>query len=77
MRFLDCSEKLDALPTLNAMRADRRMEPVRGDRGGWLVGSDLLPDAHAGGYWQDYGAWLLSLADTDEVPAPVSYPSPF
>jgi len=77
MTFLDCSLHLATLPAMNAVRADRRLEAVRGDRGGWLVGADLLPDCGEGGYWQDYGEWLRFLPATDEMPERVIYPSPF
>lgn len=75
--FLDCTDALTDLAAINATHFDRRIEAVRGERGGWLVGADLLPDANNGGYWQDYGDWLRSLLATDEMPEPVVYPSPF
>ncbi len=75
--FLDCSSHLEALAALNAAHADRKIEAVRGVRGGWLVGADLLADCGDGGYWHGYGDLLRSLAATDELPAPVAYPSPF
>jgi hypothetical protein len=77
MTFLDCSLHLEALATINAVHTDRQIEAVRGERGGWLVGADLLADCGEGGYWLDYGEWLRSLPPTDELPALVAYPSPF
>lgn len=75
--FLNCSLHLETLAAINAAHEDRQIEAVRGDRGGWLVGADLLADCGEGGYWRDYGDWLRSLSATDEVPRPVVYPSPF
>lgn len=75
--FLDCSTHLEELAAINAAHADRQIEAVRGERGGWLVGADLLGDCGAGGYWQDYGNLLRSLPATEELPAPFSYMPPF
>lgn len=69
MNFLNCTDNLDALATINAQHTDRQIQPVRGDRGGWLVGADLLADCGGWGYWHGYCEWLESLTPTDEVPA--------
>ena len=60
---------LDALATINAQHTDRHIKPVIGDRGGWVVGADLLADCGGGCYWQGYREWLENLTPTDEVPA--------
>ena len=63
------ADNLDELAALNAAHADRQIQPVRGDRGGWLVGADLLADCGDGGFWHGYREWLETLQPTDEVPA--------
>ena len=77
MTFLDCTEHLETLAAINAAHSDRHIEAVCGDRGGWLVGADLLADCGQKCYWQDFGEWLRSLPTTDQVPERVIYPSPF
>lgn len=69
MKWLDATDHLDELAALNAAHTDRQIQPVRGERGGWLVGADLLADCGDGCYWHDYCEWLEGLRPTDEVPA--------
>ena len=62
-------DDLAALEALNAQHTDRQIQPVRGERGGWLIGADLLADCGDGCYWHGYCEWLGGLQPTDEVPA--------
>lgn len=68
MNWLDATNHLEALAALNAQHSDRQIQPVQGERGGWLVGADLLTDCGEGCYWHGYCEWLESLRPTDEVP---------
>lgn len=68
--WLDASQHMDELATLNAAHADRTIEPVAGTGGTMLVGADLLTDCGLGGYWQDYAEWLAKLPATDAEPLP-------
>lgn len=69
MNWLDASNSLESLAVVNDRHTDRHVQPVRGERGGWLVGADLLSDCGPGCYWHDYRQWLESLRPTDESPA--------
>lgn len=62
------AERLAELDRLNSLHEDRNIMPLPGERGGLLVGVYLLGDCGEGQYWEDYGEWLRSLPETDEVP---------
>jgi hypothetical protein len=74
MMYLDASQHLDELATLNAQHADRQIQPVAGTGGKMIVGADLLTDCGEGCYWHDYCEWLAKLAPTDAVPLPPDEP---
>lgn len=63
------ADNLDALAAINAQHTDRQIQPVVGDRGGLVVGADLLADCGDRCYWHPYCEWLETLQPTDEVPA--------
>lgn len=75
MNWLEATNHLDTLAAINAKHTDRQIQPVKGERGGWLVGADLLTDCGEGCYWHDYCEWLETLQPTDEVPAVEPSPS--
>jgi hypothetical protein len=64
--WLDASNHLEDLASLNAAHVDRQIQPVAGTGSTMLVNADLLADCEHGGYWQEYASLLLSMPRTDE-----------
>jgi hypothetical protein len=66
--YLDASDHMGELASLNAAHADRQILAVPGIGGTMLVGADLLTDCGEGCYWHAYCEWLEKLPATDAVP---------
>lgn len=68
MRWLDATDRMDELASLNASRTDIAVNAVDGPGGLKLVAADAVADLD--GYLSHWAAWYRSLPETDAQPLP-------
>lgn len=68
MNWLNATDFITELETLNSAHTDRQIVPIKGTNNTLLVNANLLEDCDVGEFWEDYGDWLRSLPTTTETP---------